>query len=190
MKYLLALVAFAAFPAFAEISGSVGATSQYVFRGISQGEDPAIQVGATVSAENFYASFWASQVELDRDVHTEGNYSFGVKAKGFDVGFLQYDYYGDDLELSEESQELYVGYSAGPFTAYAFQDLDTKDNYYNVSASHSFPLVDVSVFAGHAESYDHGGVKISRSFGKFNLGYTFDYLRDASEHSVGLFYNF
>jgi len=78
MKYLLALVAFAAFPALAEISGSAGATSQYVFRGISQGEDPAIQVGATVSAENFYASFWASQVELDRDVHTEGNYSFGV----------------------------------------------------------------------------------------------------------------
>ena len=186
MKYLLALVVFAAFPAFAEISGSVGATSQYVFRGISQGEDPAIQVGATVSAENFYASFWASQVELD--AHTEGNYSFGVKAKGFDVGFLQYDYYGDDLELSEESQELYVGYSAGPFTAYAFQDLDTKDNYYNVSASHSFPLVDVSVFAGHAESYEHSGVKISRSFGKFNLGYTFD--SHESEHSVGLFYNF
>ncbi len=190
MKYLLAFLAFFTLPAFAEINGSVGATSQYVFRGVSQGEDPALQVGITASSENFYVSFWASQVDIARDVHTEANYAFGVKAKGFDVGVLQYDYYGDDLELGDESREVYVGYAAGPFSAYAFQDMDTKDNYYNINASHSFDLVDVSVFAGHAEDYDHGGVKVSRSFNKFNLGYTFDYRRDASEHSVGLFYNF
>lgn len=177
-------------PALAEVSGNIGFTSQYVFRGISQGPNPAVQASVTAEKNGIYGTFWASQVDFGTEANVEANYMAGVKKSWFDVGYLQYDYYGDDVKLADEAKEVYFGANAGPFSAYVFHDLDLESQYWNLSASHQVKGFDASLFIGHNDEYDHAGVKVGRSFGPVSFGYTFDYVRDASEHSINLFYNF
>ena len=59
MKYLLALLAFLALPAFAEISGSATISDDYHFRGISQNAgDPALSAEVTATAGALFGSIF------------------------------------------------------------------------------------------------------------------------------------
>lgn len=89
----LLLAGGAAGPAAAgELSGSVTAVTDYVFRGVSQSDgDPAIQGGLTWSAANgFYVGGWASTGSFGRDGSVE-----------FDpyIGYAT-EWHGIKLELS------------------------------------------------------------------------------------------
>lgn len=190
MKYALLALMLLATPAFAEISGSVGGTSQYVWRGVSQGEDPAVQVSLTASGKSgLYGTFWASQVDFGTDAHTEANYMVGFQRGWLDVGYLQYDYWGDEVELADEMKEVYVGVKAGPFFGYVFHNPDAGE-YWNVGAQHDFSKFSVKGWFGHDDNKDHAGVTVSKDFGPVNVGYTFDHVSGNQEHSVGVHYNF
>ncbi len=96
---VLAAIAAPASAQDVDISFNLGATSDYVFRGVSQtDEDPAIQGGADLTAGLFYAGVWASNVDFGDDTDAEIDLYAGVKPTyagfTFDVGVIGYFYPG------------------------------------------------------------------------------------------------
>lgn len=81
-------------------SVNIGATTDYVFRGVSQtAEDPTIQGGADVSYGKFYAGIWASGLDFgdgagsaatEVDLYAGITHSIGPAA--FDLGVIYYIY--------------------------------------------------------------------------------------------------
>ncbi|MGF1648827.1 MAG: TorF family putative porin [Hyphomicrobiaceae bacterium] len=96
---------------------NIGATSDYVFRGISQSaEDPALQGGLDVEYGIFYAGLWASTIDFGTGTRAEVDFYAGLKPKlgpvEFDLGVIYYAYPG-----SFAGPELdYVEFKAGAST--------------------------------------------------------------------------
>ena len=93
-----------------EVAWNLGVTSDYVFRGYSQtSEDPAIFGGVDVTAGNFYAGAWASNVDFGDDTEAEfdiyGGYRTEVSGFAVDVGVVGYLYVsqpgGADYDYAE-----------------------------------------------------------------------------------------
>ena len=106
MKTVLVSVCSAAVLALAgaasaqDFSFNLTATSDYVWRGVSQSdEDFAIQGGADFESGIFYAGAWASSVDFGDDTDAEIDFYLGVapSAGGFDwdFGVTHYMYAGD-----------------------------------------------------------------------------------------------
>ena len=139
MKKLISIVLFAFLPfsAIAEISGSIGAVSNYVWRGATQSDrSPAIQGSITAEANGLYATVWASQVDFGDDTTVEVDYQVGYTlgdTAGIDVGVLAYTYIGDETDFADDGKEAYLSVFAGPFfvtawpvTTYKIIIQDTK----------------------------------------------------------------
>lgn len=102
------LLALGAFPALAEVSGSVALTTDYVFRGISQTrEDPAVQAAIDFTQGRFYLGVWGSNVDFGSDAQMEldvcggltGGQSDGLN---WDLGLIYYAYPSEsDLDFLE-----------------------------------------------------------------------------------------
>jgi uncharacterized protein (TIGR02001 family) len=149
-------------PAFAgegvEISGNVALTTDYRFRGISQSdEDAAVQGGFDVSFEpGFYIGTWGSSVDFDTnggglDGSLELDYyagwagNIGDSDVGIDVGYIYYDYPGDDGDLEGDYQEFYVGVSWMDATLqvnYSDDYYAETDEFWYISGDYSFELVE------------------------------------------------
>ena len=89
----------------------VGATSNYVARGITQSDDrPAIQGYVELGAGAWYASAWASTVSFggtaDVELDTRNWWRPSFNGFDFDIGYVQYLYLGD---LSATFGEGFVG---------------------------------------------------------------------------------
>lgn len=101
------------------ISGNVALTTDYRFRGISQSdEEPAIQGGFDAAfGPGFYIGTWGSVVDFDSNEDADGSLeldyyggwasSIGDTDFGIDVGYMYYDYPGDDGGYGDY-QEVYV----------------------------------------------------------------------------------
>ncbi|MBL8644239.1 MAG: hypothetical protein JNK21_09920 [Rhodospirillaceae bacterium] len=82
------------------LSGTVAATSDYVFRGYSQTQnDPALQAGVTWSLPSgIYAGVWGSNVEFtagdkaDLEVDLTAGYAGKADALSYDLGVIYYAY--------------------------------------------------------------------------------------------------
>jgi uncharacterized protein (TIGR02001 family) len=110
-------------------SFNIGATSDYVFRGISQtSNDPAIQGGADVSWGILYAGVWASRVDFDDapPANAEVDWYGGIRPTwkspfgdmNLDFGVIYYSYPGANPDNSIPAPtadpnyvELKAGYS-------------------------------------------------------------------------------
>jgi uncharacterized protein (TIGR02001 family) len=118
MNLRLALCAAAALaiagPAAAQDGPSfdfnIGAASDYVFRGVSQtDENPQVFGGADVSAGQFYAGVWGSNVDFNDTTDAEFDLYAGFKPTlgvvSLDLGVLYYGYIdqpsGADLDYFE-----------------------------------------------------------------------------------------
>lgn len=80
-----------------DIAFNVAATTDYVFRGVSQtNEDPAISGGIDLTAGSFYAGAWASNVDFgdDTDLEVDLYGGFRTEAGGYalDFGVVGYLY--------------------------------------------------------------------------------------------------
>jgi len=110
------------------VTGTVGLTTDYVFRGISQtDENPAIQGSIDVGhASGFYAGAWGSNVDFvdgenivpGDEANAEIDYYGGMKGKftdelGWDAGALYYSYpsAASDLDYDYWEGKLALGYS-------------------------------------------------------------------------------
>ncbi|HET7203640.1 MAG TPA: TorF family putative porin [Steroidobacteraceae bacterium] len=107
---------FAAMTAQAEVTGTIGAVSDYDFRGVSlSAKDPALQGSIDYAHDSgFYAGVWGSNIDYGDDV--DGDLEVDVYAGfanqinddlGYDVGLVYYTYPGaDDID---DYPELYAG---------------------------------------------------------------------------------
>ena len=115
-----------------EISGNVALVTDYRFRGISQSdEDVAVQGGFDAEfGPGFYLGVWGSSVDFDSNDGYDGSLeldyyggwssSIGDTDFGIDVGYIYYDYPGDNGDEGDY-QEFYIGTS--------WKDLSLQVNY-------------------------------------------------------------
>ncbi|NIP13427.1 MAG: hypothetical protein GWM88_01255 [Pseudomonadales bacterium] len=107
----------------AEFSGNIAYTTDYRFRGISQGDrSQAVQGGFDIELESgLYFGTWASNVtfsgaaiEVDYYAGFAGSFSEDVD---YDLGFLWYNYPEDDADPDLDYYELYgsIGAFGGTF---------------------------------------------------------------------------
>jgi hypothetical protein len=151
--------------AFADISGSATITNDYVWRGMTQGAENALQVGIDYNDDKgFYIGAWTSDVdfggEVDREVDLYAGWSGALVDGVLDVtvGYIKYDYQGDAFDF----EEYLVGFSSNGFTVNYYDTLDS--DVYTVEAIYAVPfitVVDVELIG-----YEIGG-EGTEVFGKF-----------------------
>jgi len=171
-KLLLALLATssAAFaqtaPAAPEVTYNVGVVSQYRYRGLAQTKgQPALQGGVDyANASGYYLGAWASQIKWIEDSSNNpsgvnysgkteldlyGGYKFKSSGIDYDVGFLRYQYVGNDLGKSTvysnaNTNEVYAAATSGAYTfkwSYALSTLfgtpsSRGSDYFDLSANY------------------------------------------------------
>ena len=108
------------------LSFNVGGVTEYRYRGISQSRfDPAVQGGADYADKSgAYIGIWGSSIKWIKDaggdsnaeVDIYGGYKFTVGDIGYDVGFLRYEYSGNKLNPSANTNEVYGAVTVGTTT--------------------------------------------------------------------------
>ena len=165
MKKLLLLVGILAMPSFAAVSANVAFASDYVWRGMTQSDGPAIQGGFDFEAESgFYAGIWGSNVNFNDGAGSELDYYFGygfsVGDLGIDIGYVAFDYPKNQTGLDFE--EIVLGFSLGNFGLNHALGQDDFTDYTEIS----YGMGPVSVAYG---TYDDMSDNITISYG-FSCG--------------------
>jgi uncharacterized protein (TIGR02001 family) len=184
---------------YANVEGSVGVSSDYFFRGVSQNAgNTALSASLTAESNGFYGSIWASEVDFGDTAEWEYDLIAGYDLKvtdDFSVGggVIQYNYDKgyDDVE------ELFVSTSYRDTNIAYYVDTDNRDNaYLEVSQGISFiKPIDVSLSYG---SFKDGDQHVAMHFGKTfnNLDMNFMILdgvrhgRASDSVALSLIYNF
>ena len=194
----------AAAPAAPEttIAYNVGVVSQYRYRGLAQTRGyPALQGGVDYSnANGVYLGAWASTIRWIGDASTTtkavdgkteldlyGGYKFEIAGITYDLGYLQYQYIGNNLSNMTSSYATYALsnantkeiYGAATFGAYTFKYSKAVSNlfgYKNSSGSAYFDLTaNYDVGSGFTLSPHIGHQKVvgtSSSYYPGGLSYT------------------
>lgn len=125
---ILAASTVASNVAVAELSGNVGFTSNYIWRGVTQGsDDSAISGGVDYAHDSgLYAGTWVSSLgggsQYEQDLYA--GYGFDAGPVGMDVGYIQYMYPVGDVDL--DFSELYVNASFEMLTAGVAMTIDKE----------------------------------------------------------------
>lgn len=174
---LAALLLLTAIPSQAvEVSGNIGYTSDYKWRGMSQGNQPATSFGVDVTTDNgYYIGAWSSDVSFDdatRETDYYGGYSFNITEKvAADVGYIRYTYDG----TVDSFEEMYLTVNNSWLSLEYYRDLDTENEYGQIGLALKFiPVVDVTFINGYT-FYDS-------SFRMLNISYPVT--TDLSIHSL------
>jgi len=214
MTFRLALCAAAALaicgPAAAQEAMSfefnLGVASDYVFRGVSQtDEDPQVFGGADVSAGQFYAGVWGSNVDFGDSTDAEFDLYAGFTPTlglvSLDLGVLYYGYIdqpsGADLDYFELKAAGSIPLGPATLGAQAYYSPNYYagvDNafYYEINGSFS-PTVKLS-FSGALGRQEVSG---AGDYTTWNVGAGYaltDHLsldlryHDTDEHSLGKIY--
>jgi len=165
----------------AAVEANIGATSNYVWRGVSQtSDDAALSGGVDYSDESgVYVGAWASDVKwvdgYEFDVY--GGYSSETAdGIGYDLGFIHYAY--PDATDSDFS-ELTASVTLGPVTAAVAHTIDADtstaegDNYYSLSAGTELEEgLSLGGTLGYYDydagtSYTHAQLDLTKSLGDY-----------------------
>jgi len=216
-KLLLALLATssAAFaqtaPAAPEVTYNVGVVSQYRYRGLAQGMGkPALQGGIDyANSSGYYLGAWASQIKWIKDSsqgttnsytgNTEldlyGGYKFENSGVTYDVGYLRYQYVGNNLGnaavgtnvqyQNANTNEIYAAANVGVYTfkwSYALSNLfgtpqSKNSDYLDLTANYDLgngitlsPHVGRQIVQGHGTglgnlSYSDAALTLAKDMG-------------------------
>lgn len=188
----LGMLSFVATAAHADLSASVTATSDYVFRGISQTkEDPALQASLDYShSSGWYIGAWGTNIDfgpddpadMELDIYTgfAGETATGL---GWDVGLLHYTYPGaSDYNFLELYGKLSYGLFSGGL-AYSNDWANSGEDAFYVSGGVSVPFASNFTFNLNA-NYSFGDafddteymdymVGIGYTLGSFELGLSY-----------------
>jgi uncharacterized protein (TIGR02001 family) len=195
---LLALMPLAAQAQEEDSSGfnwNAAATSEYLFRGISQTDDhPAIQAGAGYSWSNgFYVGAWASNVDFgaaDEDTDVEIDTFIGwngdLGATNLDVQLVRYNYVGEpdgvDYAYNELIGKLTFAENYTATLGYTNDYLNTDtDSFYGALGGTWEVGADVNLTAGvgyttiqgPTDGYLDYSVGANRDFGPVNIGLSY-----------------
>ncbi|MFI3317936.1 MAG: TorF family putative porin [Rikenellaceae bacterium] len=165
-KFLLGLLASvcacSAVSAQVEVSGGVDFVSDYVWRGVEQGQGAALQPGMSVTAGNFTLGAWGSTGLGLSDAFNgkELDFTLGYEVGGFSISLTDYWWDGQGaayFESTAHQLEASVGYSFGEafplgitwstMVAGAY-DEDNYSTYINFSYPFSVSAVDCEVNLG------------------------------------------
>ncbi len=152
------------------ISYNVAATSDYVFRGISQTDgDPAIQGGVDYSHGLFYVGGWASNVDFaDYELDLYAGIKPVYKDFTFDFGALYYNYNDDSLDTTELKAAVSHPFYKGTIGAAYFYNTDVDDTeYYEINGA--YPLTSKLSVSGALGEQKTGGIKYTTE----NIGLTY-----------------
>ena len=191
-KLFLALMMVAGISvAQAQVTGNLGLTSDYRFRGVSQTQNaPAVQGGIDYNHKSgFYVGNWNSSVSSDLYTNGSGVESdlyAGFKSKflGFDldVGSMNYFYprATNGTSTNFDTNELYVAVGKGPLTAKVSNSLS---NYFGTSNSKNSQYYQADIVQPLGKSKISLLAHVGRTEvnNNSNLNYT--------DYNVGLGYN-
>ena len=173
MKKLLLLLTIVSLPSFASVSANVSFASDYIWRGMTQSDGPAIQGGFDYASDGgFYAGIWGSNVNFNDGAGSELDYYFGygfdMGSVGVDVGYLAYDYPDNDSDLDFE--EIYVGLSMGDLGLLYASGVDGAPDYMEVS----YGFGDVGISYGQYDDYgDNLGISYGFTCGSYDCALTY-----------------
>lgn len=167
----------------ADASLTIGAVSDYRFRGISQSAgDPAIQGSFDLAFDSgFYAGVWGSNVDFEDDADIEvdwyGGYFWEINDNlGLDVMLTYYTYPGYDwnADYLELINTFWVG---GLGLQYAYSDdyVNTGDSAHYFAADYSIPIADTAGFFEGIALDVHAGYSKGDYWDEWDIGSYTDY---------------
>jgi uncharacterized protein (TIGR02001 family) len=190
-KLLLALMMFAGISAAqAQVSGNLGLTSDYRFRGVSQTQNaPAVQGGIDYNhVSGLYVGNWNSSVSsalYTNGSGVESDLYAGFKKQVFgnftlDVGTMNYFYPRAGTNGSFDTNEVYagIGYKELVSVKYShalsnyFGTANSKNSYY-VQADAAIPVVGKLVAIAHAGRTEVNN-NSNYSYNDYNVGLGYD----------------
>ena len=164
------------------LSFNVGAVNEYRYRGISQSRfDTALSGGADYADKSgVYVGVWGSSIKWIKDAggkaNTEvdyyGGYKFTVGDVGYDIGFLRYDYSGNALKPSANTNEFYGAATMGPVTLKYSQ---STGNLFGFANSKGSSYVDLTATFDLGDGYSlvpHIGYQAVKGAGNGIYSYT------------------
>ncbi len=161
-KYLLLSIGLFSLPSFSEVSANVGFTTDYIWRGMTQSDGPAVSGGFDYASESgFYAGFWGSNVNFGdgngQELDYYAGYAFDVSdSVSMDIGYLVFDY--PDASPDIKFEEIYLGLSFGDLGILYASGQDDATDYLELS----YGIGPVSFAYG---TYDDMGDNYSISYG-------------------------
>ena len=178
MKKILILLTMISLPSYSDVSANVSFASDYIWRGMTQSDGPAIQGGFDYAAENgFYAGIWGSNVNFNDGAGSELDYYFGygftAGSIGVDIGYLAYDYPKNETSLDFE--EIYVGLSMGDLGLLFAMGQDGAPDYTEVS----YGIGAVSLSYGQYDDYgDNLGISYGFGCGSYDCALAYSDFSD------------
>jgi uncharacterized protein (TIGR02001 family) len=164
------------------MSFNVGGVNENRYRGISQSRfDTALSGGADYADKSgVYVGVWGSSIKWIKDAggkaNTEvdyyGGYKFTVGDVGYDIGFLRYDYSGNALKPSANTNELYGAATMGPVTLKYSQ---STGNLFGFANSKGSSYVDLTATFDLGDGYSlvpHIGYQAVKGAGNGIYSYT------------------
>ena len=151
-NFLLVIISLASVSSYAGVSANVSFTTDYIWRGMTQSDGPAVQGGFDYEADSgFYAGFWGSNVNFNngngQELDYYAGYGFSLGDVGVDVGYITYDYPDSDPDLKFE--EIYLGFSFGDLGLTYASGQDEAPDYIEVS----YGIGPVSISYGDYDEY-------------------------------------
>jgi uncharacterized protein (TIGR02001 family) len=134
-------------------SGNVTLATDYIFRGISQTDGPAIQGGFDLEhSSGFYAGIWASNLDFGDDADIEIDYYGGFGGAfndkfGYDVGLLYYSYPSSDAASDGDYEfgEVYGSLAYDFGVASTTVGLNYSSDFFGASGDATYLYIDVGV---------------------------------------------
>ncbi len=178
--------------AMAAVEWNTAVTSEYIWRGMSQGKGAAVSGGIDISGETgFSAGVWVSNVDFGDNATYEldvyAGYSFGPVS----VGYIYYAY-PDNTDAGYDFSEVNISADIGAFSlganilADADWDMDFGDDvYYTIDTG--FAVNDAIGIGLHLGFYDYDAADEETDYGisiDFDSGFSFaiiDSSRDDSD---------
>ncbi len=184
-----------------DLSGNVGVTNNYIWRGKTQTDDQAaVQGGLDLGTDiGLYVGTWVSNVDFGGDKGYEMDFYGGLAGDlgsfGYDLGVITYRYpVQDDLNFTEAygggSYAFTEAFSAGAMLYYTVTTEaggDDDNLYYTGNLDYKLDGiadvlkdVDVAAYVGHydfddssVEDYTHWGLKVAKGtdYGDFSFAY-------------------
>ena len=151
-NFLILIMSLASVSSYAGVSANVSFTTDYIWRGMTQSDGPAVQGGFDYEADSgFYAGFWGSNVNFNngngQELDYYAGYGFSLGDVGVDVGYITYDYPDSDPDLKFE--EIYLGFSIGDLGLTYASGQDEAPDYIEVS----YGIGPVSISYGDYDEY-------------------------------------
>ena len=174
-------------PTFASVSANVSFASDYIWRGMTQTDGPAISGGFDFEDESgFYAGIWGSNVNFNDGTGSELDYYFGygfdLGSLGVDLGYVAFDYPKNTTGLDFE--EVVVGLSLGDLGLTFALGQSGAPDYTEIS----YALGALGFSYGEYDDYgDNIAISYGFSCGNYDCGLTYSDFEDggygADEHS-------